>query len=138
MPAGTIIDQADIKMTSGFKKGLYIVSGILSLVLAYIGIIVPGIPGIPFIAVAAYCFTNSSPALLSWMKRQPLLNKLLNKSKKVNRRVFKWLLVSQIWFSVGVAEFTIAHTITSRVLFAAAGIVLSALVLIFLRPKKND
>jgi uncharacterized membrane protein YbaN (DUF454 family) len=124
-------------MTLRFKKGLYIFSGMISLVLAYIGIIVPGVPGIPFIALAAYFFTNSSPRLMRWMLRQPLLNKLLSKSKKVNRRVFRLLLISQIWFSVGVAEFTIAHKLTSKVIFAGAGVVLTILVLVFMRPQKK-
>jgi uncharacterized membrane protein YbaN (DUF454 family) len=120
------------------KKGLYIFSGMISLVLAYIGIIVPGFPGIPFIILASYFFTNSSPRIYDWMMRQRVMKKLMDKSKKINRNVFKYLLVSQVWFSVAVAEFTLARNLTAKVLFAVAGVVLTILVFVFMKSHEHS
>jgi uncharacterized protein len=119
------------------KKPLYIFSGILSIALAYAGIIIPGLPGVPFILLAAYFFTNSSPKLYKWMLSRPLLNKLLTKSRKGKKKVFKWLMVSQCWFSVAVIEFTLADSITAKVLTAVGGVVLTILVFIFMKDKKE-
>jgi uncharacterized protein len=119
------------------KKALYVFTGVVSLLLAYIGIIIPGFPAIPFIVLSAYLFTNSSPRLLEWMMRRPLIRKLFNKSKKVDRRIFKGLLISQVWFSVAVAELTLAHTITARILWGIAGLVLTVLVLIFMKIHRH-
>jgi uncharacterized protein len=119
------------------KKPLYIFSGILSVALAYAGIIIPGLPGIPFILLAAYFFTNSSPRLYKWMLSRPLLSKLLKKSREGKKKVFKWLMVSQCWFSVAVIEFTLAHSLTAKVLTALGGVVLTVLVLVFMKDKKE-
>jgi uncharacterized protein len=119
--------------SSRLKKGLYIFSGIISLVLTYVGIIIPGFPAIPFFILAGYFFANSSPRMYSWMMRQRIMRKLMDRSKKVNRGVFKALMISQVWFSVLVIEFTLARNLTSKILCAALGVVLTALILIFIK-----
>jgi uncharacterized protein len=116
---------------------VYVTSGMLSLLLAYIGIIIPGFPGIPFIVLAAYFFTNSSPRLYNWMMRQWMMKKLLDRSRKIKRGVFRGLIVSQIWFSVAVAELTLAHNTTAKILFAAGGLVLTVLTFVFMKAHKQ-
>ena len=46
---------------------LYLVVGLLSLLLAGLGIFVPLLPTVPFIILAAFCFARSSPRLESWL-----------------------------------------------------------------------
>jgi len=122
---------------SRLRKLIYILTGIISLVLAYIGIIVPGFPGIPFVVLAAYFFANSSPRLYSWLTRQPLMKRLLKKSKKIDPRIFKGLLISQAWFSVGVAEFTIAHHPAAKIIWLAAGVILTILILVLMKNHRH-
>ena len=122
---------------TGLKRGLYVFVGIIALVLAYIGIIVPGFPGIPFVVLAAYFFANSSPRLYSWLTRQPLMKRLLKKSKKIDPRVFKALLISQVWFSVLVAIFTLAHRPTAKLIWIASGVVLTILILILMKNHRH-
>jgi uncharacterized membrane protein YbaN (DUF454 family) len=45
--------------------------------MAYIGVIVPGLPTTPWVLLAGYCFSRSSPRLEWWLKRSPLFGKLL-------------------------------------------------------------
>jgi uncharacterized membrane protein YbaN (DUF454 family) len=125
-----------IKRTN-LKRAFYIFVGMLALVLAYIGIIVPGFPGIPFVVLAAYFFANSSPRLYAWMMRQPLMKRLLKKSKKIDPRIFKGLLISQVWFSVAVAVFTIAHQVKAKIIWVSAGIVLTILILILMKTHRK-
>lgn len=90
---------------SNWKKALFICLGLFFLVLAYIGIILPGIPGIPFILASAWFFMKSSDKLYAWMMRQRMLAKVLNKfnGEKVSEKT-KWFVISQFWVSIVVAQ----------------------------------
>jgi len=49
------------------KRQLYLAAGLLSIALGSIGIILPLLPTVPFMILAAFCFANSSPRLESWL-----------------------------------------------------------------------
>ena len=49
------------------KKLFWNVLGFLSLGMAYIGVITPGLPYSPFVVFAAYCFAKSSPRMHAWI-----------------------------------------------------------------------
>lgn len=48
-------------------RPLFLVGGILSLILGGIGIILPLLPTVPFVILAAFCFARSSPKLEAWL-----------------------------------------------------------------------
>ena len=43
------------------KRWLFFIAGLLFLVLAGIGLLLPVVPSTPFVLLAAYCFSKSSP-----------------------------------------------------------------------------
>ncbi len=45
--------------------------------MAYLGAILPGLPTTPWVLLAGYCFSRSSPRLERWLKRSPIFGKLL-------------------------------------------------------------
>jgi uncharacterized membrane protein YbaN (DUF454 family) len=45
--------------------------------MAYLGFILPGVPTTPWVLLAGYCFSRSSPRLERWLKRSPIFGKLL-------------------------------------------------------------
>jgi len=49
------------------KKFLWKILGFLSLGMAYVGVITPGLPYSPFVVFAAYCFAKSSPRMHAWI-----------------------------------------------------------------------
>ncbi|CAN5119678.1 YbaN family protein [soil metagenome] len=49
------------------RRILYLVAGFASLLLGGIGIVVPLLPTVPFVILAAFCFARSSPRLESWL-----------------------------------------------------------------------
>lgn len=49
------------------KRQLFLAAGLASLALGSIGIILPLLPTVPFMILAAFCFANSSPRLESWL-----------------------------------------------------------------------
>ena len=119
------------------KKGLYLLLGTLSLVLAYIGVIMPGIPGIPFIILTAWFYMRSSDRLYRWLIDRSLLGRILRKfttGKNVSKS-FKWLVVSQLWVSITVACVYLIHRNEYRIAAVAAGILVSMLIM---RMKRVD
>ena len=49
------------------KRYFWMLLGFMSLGMAYLGVILPGLPYSPFIVFAAYCFAKSSPRMHAWI-----------------------------------------------------------------------
>ena len=54
------------------RKILYIMIGCISLGLGIIGVILPILPTVPFVLLAAFCFARSSERLNGWFKNTKL------------------------------------------------------------------
>ncbi len=59
------------------KKFLWKILGFLSLGMAYIGVITPGIPYSPFVVFSAYCFAKSSPKMHAWLYNHKIFGPFL-------------------------------------------------------------
>ncbi|WP_299810005.1 YbaN family protein [uncultured Shewanella sp.] len=53
------------------KRGFFLIFGLCSLVLGLLGILLPILPTVPFILLAAYCFARSSDRLYQWLMSHP-------------------------------------------------------------------
>ena len=49
------------------KRQFFLAAGLVSVALGAIGIVLPLLPTVPFMILAAFCFANSSPRLESWL-----------------------------------------------------------------------
>ncbi|MEH6790367.1 YbaN family protein [Parasphingorhabdus sp.] len=49
------------------KRQLYLAAGLISVALGGIGVVLPLLPTVPFMILAAFCFANSSPRLEAWL-----------------------------------------------------------------------
>ena len=92
------------------KKYLWMGLGFLSLGMAYIGVIVPGIPFSIFLVFAAYCFAKSSPRMHAWIYNHkyfgPFLTNWTQKSVFPTKGKYAMVLVMSsslvfLWFSTG-------------------------------------
>lgn len=54
------------------KKILYIMIGCISFVLGIIAVVLPILPTVPFVLLAAFCFAKSSERLDGWFKNTKL------------------------------------------------------------------
>ncbi|WP_033919376.1 YbaN family protein [Sphingomonas sp. 37zxx] len=54
-------------------RSLYFAAGILSLVLGFIGAFLPILPTVPFVILAAFCFSRGSPRFETWLLDHPQL-----------------------------------------------------------------
>jgi uncharacterized membrane protein YbaN (DUF454 family) len=77
------------------KNVLWKLLGFISLGLAYLGIITPGLPWSCFVVLAAYCFAKSSPRMYTWIYGHPRFGPFLTNwtEKKVFPRKMKYLMI---------------------------------------------
>jgi uncharacterized membrane protein YbaN (DUF454 family) len=77
------------------KSFLWKCLGFISLGLAYLGIITPGLPWSCFVVFAAYCFAKSSPRMHTWIYSHPRFGPFLTNwtEKKVFPRKMKYLMI---------------------------------------------
>ena len=59
------------------KKLFWNVLGFISLGMAYIGVVTPGIPYSPFVVFAAYCFSKSSDRMHKWIYNHKIFGPFL-------------------------------------------------------------
>ncbi len=62
---------------TGTRRFLYVVFGLTCVGLAYLGAILPGLPTMPWVLLASYCFSRSSRRLDRWLKRSPIFGRFL-------------------------------------------------------------
>jgi len=68
------------------KRFLWKVLGFLSLGMAYVGLVTPGIPYSCFVVFAAYCFAKGSPKMHAWLYNHKIFGPFLTNWGK--HRVF--------------------------------------------------
>lgn len=57
----------------GWQRGLWIAAGSASLVLGFVGIALPVLPTVPFLLLAAFCFSRGSERCEGWLLAHPRL-----------------------------------------------------------------
>jgi uncharacterized protein len=91
------------------KKLFWNILGFLSLGMAYIGVITPGIPYSPFVVFAAYCFSKGSERMHRWIYNHKLFGPFLTNWGE--RRVFptkmKYFMLAMMSTSLIIMSFTV-------------------------------
>ncbi len=59
------------------KRGLFVVSGFVSLFLAILGIFLPILPTTPFLLLSAYCFARASKKWYDWLLNHKYFGKII-------------------------------------------------------------
>jgi len=113
------------------KKITYFILGIISLIMAYIGIVLPGIPGTPFVLFTAFFFIRSSPKMQRWIMKQKIFSKIIRKfeDNPVLPIKYKLLLLFPILSSIAIAEVFYLDSNTHRYIGIGIAIVIIILVL---------
>jgi uncharacterized membrane protein YbaN (DUF454 family) len=90
------------------KKLFWKILGFLSLGMAYVGVVTPGIPFSIFLVFAAYCFAKSSPKMHDWLYNHPRFGPFLTNwtQKKVFPTKGKYLMILVMSSSLAFLWFT--------------------------------
>ncbi|KMT23205.1 YbaN family protein [Clostridium cylindrosporum] len=77
---------------SRFKKIIYVTVGIISLILGFIGIVLPILPTTPFLLLSSFCFVRGSEKINIWFKGSKIYKKHLEefireKSMTLKRKI---------------------------------------------------
>ena len=91
-----------MRMGTLTKKYCLIAVGCLSVALGVIGIFLPLLPTVPFLLLAAYCFTRSSERLHSWLIQHKKLGPILHQyqTHRAVSRQTKMLALTSLWGSL--------------------------------------
>ena len=84
------------------KKLFWNALGFLSLGMAYIGLITPGIPYSPFIVFSAYCFSKGSERMHRWIYNHKLFGPFLTNwgEKRVFPQKMKYFMLAMMSLSL--------------------------------------
>ena len=94
------------------KKFLWNCLGFLSLGMAYIGVITPGIPYSPFVVFSAYCFSKGSERMHRWLYNHKLFGPFLTNwgQKRVFPIKLKFFMLAMMSSSLAIMYYTgVAH-----------------------------
>ena len=113
------------------KKRINFALGLISLVLAYIGIAMPGIPGTPFILLTAFFFFKSSDRMYNWLMSKKLFAKIIQEfsQKETIPLKLKLFVIVQLWISITVAEVWFVKELWPRMIIIVIGLICSLFIL---------
>lgn len=109
--------ELDVSNCGGImKKILYIMIGCISLGLGIIGVILPILPTIPFVLLAAFCFARSSERLNGWFKNTKLyrennIKSGMTKQAKVRIMCLVTLLMSIGFIMMGLKDIVVGNIV---------------------------
>ena len=83
------------------KKILYMIVGCISLGLGIIGVILPILPTVPFVLLAAFCFARSSERLNGWFKNTKLYRESNIKNGMTKRVKIRIMCSVTLLMSIG-------------------------------------
>lgn len=98
------------------RKILYIMIGCISLGLGIIGVILPILPTVPFLLLAAFCFAKSSERLDGWFKNTKLyrennIKSGMTKQAKVRIMCLVTLLMSIGFIMMGLKDIVVGNIV---------------------------
>ena len=98
------------------RKILYIMIGCISLGLGIIGVILPILPTVPFVLLAAFCFARSSERLNGWFKNTKLyrennIKSGMTKQAKVRIMCLVTLLMSIGFIMMGLKDIVVGNIV---------------------------
>jgi uncharacterized protein len=100
------ISNTAVRQVSGVRKFVYISLGLFFVGMGYLGAILPGLPTTPWLLLASYFFTRSSPRLEAWLRKTPYFGSLIT-DWEAHRGIRPRIKISAICMIVLVVGYTV-------------------------------
>jgi uncharacterized membrane protein YbaN (DUF454 family) len=99
-------------------KLIYNIIGTVSLVFAFIGIVLPIIPTTPFVLLSAACYYKGSERLHGWLSRNEVFGPIIRdyEEHRGMRKATKVKALTVMWAAVLASALLILDTLTMRAL----------------------
>jgi uncharacterized membrane protein YbaN (DUF454 family) len=113
------------RIRTGWRRFGLVMLGLALVGMGYLGVLLPGLPTTPFLLAASYCFIRSSPRLHRWLRRSPVLGRILH-DWEVHRGIRRPVKVFAIVLVVAVVGSSIAFSslpVWVKVLFGGLALV---------------
>lgn len=118
-------------------KVVYIAVGVFSLILGLAGVLLPVIPGMPFLALAAYCFSRSSPRLHTWLLSLPYLGPIVKDWDKYRRMNpwTKWATIAGMALMFAALIAFVKFPVYAKIAWGVTGSIMIVLAAVQLKSK---
>ncbi len=106
-------------------KYLYIIIGVLFLLIATIGIVVPGLPTTPFLLITAWFFVKSSDKLYNKLVQNKIFGRYINtyrKNKGIHLRT-KIYSICIMWIMVSFSIYFFNFSTIEKLIIACCGLI---------------
>lgn len=136
------VSEKDVKVEikkNRFIRALYIVGGTVSLILAILGIIVPGLPVTPLALLSAFLYAKSSPRLYNWLLNNKILGPRIKNYQRRKGITRKGKLGVLAFMSIMVlfSSFVVVGPGTIRWIILSLGLI-GCIVVIFFVPNAKE
>ena len=115
--------SGSMRRPSGFKKGIFVVAGTISLGLGAVGVFLPILPTTPFLLLSAACYYKGSERMHRWLLSNKLFGSYIRNYKegKGISQMGKILTLFLLWITISYSAFFIVNnSIVQIVLFTIA------------------
>lgn len=110
----------------GVRRGLFVATGILSVCIGVVGVVVPILPTTPFLILAAACFLRSSERLHRWLLTNRFFGEYIRRYRAGEGMSLtsKTTTLLLLWISLSASAFTAVpdHRWWLRLLLLAVGL----------------
>lgn len=116
------------------RRYLYLLFGFIALILTYIGILLPGVPAIPFVILALYFFSQSSEVWVRKLEKGTATGRAIRTLyRHISKPWFTWFVASQFVVSMIVSERLFIHRYPASIWWYTGALVIAALVVYLMK-----